>query len=82
MRKGKNILKLLLKDDGTRAEFQDLIFKFKEDFLASNKDKVMVHVSEGVCDVLRVEVLQMIPGDTAWPFLRRSLLSWSRQRKV
>ncbi|CAE7244505.1 unnamed protein product, partial [Symbiodinium sp. CCMP2456] len=72
MRKGKNILKLLLKDDGTRAEFQDLIFKFKEDFLASSKDKVMVHVSEGICDVLRVEVLQMIPGDTAWPFLRRS----------
>ena len=81
LRKGKNILKQLLKEESTRTEFQQLVEKFKKDFESSDKSKQQSAFGDAMAGKLRSEMMQLIPGDSTWPFVPRSLLQQSQLSK-
>ena len=73
-RKGKNVVKQLMKEESTRADFMNLLERFRTDFNNGAKDKFQMVVKADLGEKIRTEVLQLIPGETAWPFISRSLL--------
>lgn len=85
LRRGKNVMKNLFKEESLRTEVQSGIEKLKENLQGENQTKIQVSFLQPLASKVRQEILSLIPGETDWPFWNEKMLSgalcWELSRR-